>query len=216
MSRNVRIVPAILTDEPATLRDMVSVSASFTDYVQIDIMDGQFVPSRSVTIEQLSEIPVELHWEAHLMVSRPQTYLETLWRSGAGRAIFHYEALDDPSEVIAKARITGLQIGLAINPGTPVEEVLPFTAGLDSVLFLSVNPGYYGSEFLPEVTEKVRRFRNEKPNFEIGIDGGIKKDNIGIVAGCGVDYICVGSAIFLQPDPAESYRQLLGLTSQTP
>jgi ribulose-phosphate 3-epimerase len=89
--------------------------------------------------------------------------------------------------------------------------VSPLLAQLDSILLLTVNPGFYGSAFIPEVLDKVAELRQACPEIEIGVDGGIKNGNIARVARTGVNAICVGSAIFLQPQPAESYRRLLAL-----
>lgn len=101
-----------------------------------------------------------------------------------------------------------MQAGLAINPETPIEKFSNLVKQLDSVLFLSVNPGFYGAKFIPEVLEKITSLRKSDPNIEIGIDGGIKENNVALIAKTGVNAICVGSAIFLQPDPAASFRRL--------
>jgi ribulose-phosphate 3-epimerase len=209
MARNIRIIPAILTNDPQILKAMLEQTRTFTDYVQIDIMDGRFVPSRSVTWQQLSGIAVNINWEAHLMVEQPEEQLEHFKEVGAGKVIFHFEAAPDPLKVISTARKLGLKIGLALNPETPVERILSITGQLDSVLFMAVHPGFYGAKFIPEVLDKIAELRKNRPNLKIGVDGGIKEGNIAQIAKSGVDEICVGSAIFLQPQPGESYRKLL-------
>ncbi|MFC1917316.1 ribulose-phosphate 3-epimerase [Chloroflexota bacterium] len=211
MALSSRVIPAILTDDSAALQSMIHLVEKFTDYAQVDIMDGKFVPSRSIGVTQLSRFPERLKWEAHLMVVKPQDYLVDLKQAGGKRVIFHYEATDKPQEIVTMARNYGLEVGLALNPETPVAAIFPLAQILDSVLFMSVNPGYYGAPFLPQVLEKIIEFRATYPEFEIGIDGGVKESNIGDIARSGVDYICVGSAIFLQPDPAESFRRLTKL-----
>ncbi len=211
MSRPIRLVPAILTEDPKTLETMIRVTETFTDYVQVDVMDGQFVPSRSISWADMEGLSVTLKWEVHLMVRHPEEYLEGFRRAGAQRAIFHYEAGQSPQKVIAAARALGLEAGLAVNPETPVSAILSLVDDLDNVLFLSVNPGFYGSQFIPEVMAKIIELRRLRPEIEIGIDGGIKEANITEVARSGVNAICVGSAVFVQPQPAESYRRLLSL-----
>jgi len=211
MKRNVKIVPAILTDDPAALEKMVRQAKSFTDYVQIDIMDGRFVPSRSIIREQVAGLSIKLRWEAHLMVTHPEEHLEVFQQAGASKIIFHHEATASPTEVISRIKNLGLEAGLAINPETPVSAIVPCINDVDSILLLTVNPGFYGSQFIPEVMDKVTELRNIQPGIEIGVDGGIKESNIKEIASVGVDYICVGSAIFLQADPAESYRRLQSL-----
>jgi len=215
MTKTSRVVPAILTDDPVALETMIRQAETFTDYVQIDIMDGQFVPSQSITWEHLVNITIKLAWEAHIMVMHPENYLEGFRQAGARRVVFHYEATPSPQEVISLARKLGLEIGLAVNPETSVSTILTLTGELDSVLFLSVNPGFYGSQFIPEVLDKVAELRRACPDLEIGIDGGINESNIAQAARAGADVICVGSAIFLQPQPGESFRHLQTMAQES-
>lgn len=211
MSRNIRVVPAILTDDSSALEKMVCQTENFTDYVQIDIMDGHFVPSRSVTWEDIAGLSINIKWEAHLMVTHPEKYCEGFKQASASKVIFHHEATISPREVIARIRNLGLEVGLAINPETPVSATASYINEVDSVLLLTVTPGFYGSKFIPEVMDKVAELRDIQPGIEIGVDGGVKEINIKEIASAGVDYICVGSAVFLQPEPAASYRRLQSL-----
>ena len=190
---------------------MVCQVEDFVDYVQFDFMDGHFVPSLSVTDKDLASIPLKFKWEAHLMVENPAGYFASFKRLGASRVVFHYEAVKSPDEVIRQARWLNLGVGMALNPDTPVSSILPFVSKIDNILFMTVVPGFYGSKFLPQVMEKIASFRRLYPTFNIGVDGGINANNIALVAATGVDDICVGSAIFLQPSPAESYRCLRSL-----
>ena len=214
MDKLSQVVPAILTDDPKALETMVRQAETFANWVQFDIMDGQFVPSRSITYEHLANLPMKLNWEAHLMVLNPEEYLKGFQKAGAKKVVFHYEATHSPQEVISLARHLRLGVGLAINPDTPISTILPFTSEVDSVLFLSVYPGSYGKEFIPEVLAKVVEFGTTCPSVEIGIDGGIKESNIAEVAQAGVDVIYVGSAIFAQEQPADGYRHLLALAQE--
>lgn len=214
MKKDVRIVPAILTDDPETLEKLVRQTEQFTDLAQMDIMDGQFVPSRSVSCAQIATLNTTLTWEAHLMVLCPEACLEDFKRAGANKIVFHYEATPTPENIIKEIRKLGLQVGLAVNPETPVTAIRPLIESLDSVLFLAVNPGYYGSKFIPEVLDKIVEFKGTYPDIETGIDGGVKEDNIAMIAKTGVDVIYVGSAIFRQPEPAASFRRLQTLAEE--
>ena len=214
MSKFTKVVPAILTDDPVALETMIRQAESFTTYVQLDIMDGQFVPSRSITWEHLASLPIKLSWEAHLMVMHPENYLQGFRQAGAQKAVFHYEATSSPGEVISQSRDLGLRVGLAINPETTISTVLPLIDEVDSVLLLTVNPGFYGSKFIPEVMDKVIELRRARPDMETGVDGGIKESNIAQVARAGVDIIYAGSAIFRQLEPGESFRRLLSLAQE--
>ena len=209
-----RVVPAILTEDPEALEAMLRQVETFTTYAQIDIMDGRFVPSHSITWEHLSDLSIKLSWEAHLMVLHPEDQIKGFQQAGARKIVFHYEATPSPREVISTVRNLGLEVGLAVNPETPVSAILPLASEIDSVLFLSVNPGFYGSKFIPEALDKLGEFRDAQPGMEIGIDGGIKESNVTQIARSGADVIFVGSAIFLQPQPAESFRHLLSLARE--
>lgn len=211
MDKPSRVVPAILTNDAKSLETMVRQAETFTNWVQFDIMDGKFVPSGSISYRHLASLPMKLGWEAHLMVERPEDYLKGFQGAGAQKVVFHYEATRSPEEVISLARSLGLEVGLAINPDTPISAILPLADKVDSVLFLSVYPGFYNRAFIPGVLDKVTRFGTACAGTEIGIDGGIKESNIAAAARAGADTIYVGSAVFLQENPGESYRHLVTL-----
>lgn len=206
-----RILPAILTDDPADLEHKIKQAESFTDWVQIDIMDGRFVPSYSVEASHLARVKTPLNLEVHLMVQQPESLVEAFARAGARKIVFHYEATPYPDRVIQRVRELGLGVGLALNPETPVSPIMGFTDKVDCVLFLSVHPGFYGKEFLPEVLDKVREFRATGSKLEVGMDGGIKTNNLTVIKAAGVDYACVGSAIFNHVAPRQSYKAMLKL-----
>ena len=215
MAKLTQVVPAILTNDPRALGTMVRQAEPFTTCVQFDIMDGQFVPSQSITWKHLANLSMKLDWEAHLMVLHPEDYLQGFHQAGAQKVLFHHEAASSPRKVISLARDLDLKVGLAINPETTVSAILPLVDEVDSVLLLTVNPGFYGSKFIPEVMDKVAELRSARPDLEIGVDGGIKENNITQVARAGVDVIYVGSAIFLHPQPGESFRHLLALAQES-
>src|SRR3989338_5636666 len=110
-----KIIPAILTDKPEELRKMITQAEDFCDLAQIDIMDGRFVPSKSISAEDMMKIKTNLKLEVHLMVEEPTKYLEAFKRAGAKRIVFHYESKESPSAVIMKIRALGLEAGIAIN-----------------------------------------------------------------------------------------------------
>lgn len=208
MTDNRRVVPAILTDDASALARMTSQAEQFASYVQFDIMDGLFVPSRSIDARHIASLHPNFTWEAHLMVVHPEERLAEFKQAGASKVAFHYEATDVPLKVIDRARGLGVGVGLAINPDTPVAAIASLVEKVDSVLFLSVVPGFYGSKFIPAVLDKIRDFRRLQPGVLTGIDGGVKAANLKEIAATGVHEICVGSAIFAAPDPAIAYHQL--------
>ena len=207
------IIPAILTDNPKDLEKMIRQAEQFTDYAQIDIMDGKFVPSKSIIASDLAKIKTNLFLEAHLMVSQPQNYIQDFKKAGAKKIIFHFEATKKPLEAIKAIKDAGLKAGLAINPGTKNSQISQLVEKIESVLFLSVNPGFYGAKFIPEVIDKAREFKRLFPSVQTGIDGGMKLDNVRLASEIAIDYICVGSAIFSKEDPGESFKSLKNLIS---
>ncbi len=205
------IVPALLTDKKDELIRMVDLCATFTDYLQIDIMDGEFVPSQSVKLSDLKGWKLPLRGEAHLMVSDPCAWLPAFKALGVEKIIYHFEAVDQHQETIAKIKALDLRVGLAINPSTAVDEFQSLVSEVDTILFLSVDPGFYGAAFIPRVTEKIRNFKDCYPRMQVGVDGGIKSDNLVEIKRSGVDYICVGSAILKSANPAKSYVEFMKL-----
>jgi len=203
-----KVVPAILTDDSKALEMLIRQAESFTNYVQVDIMDGRFVPSKSINHDSLANINMKLNWEVHLMVEQPENYVKHFHQAGAQKVVFHYEATSSPHDVISQTRSLGMGIGLAVNPETPVSAINFLISEVDSILLLAVHPGFYGSQFIPEVLGKVAEIRSVSHDVEIGMDGGMKEDNVAKAARIGVDVIYVGSAIFLQPQPGESFKRL--------
>jgi ribulose-phosphate 3-epimerase len=208
------IVPAILSDKKEELVKMLNVCSAFTDYVQIDIMDGEFVPSKSITPKDLKGLQPALRSEAHLMVNNPLEWLEIFKNFGSQRIIFHFEIKEDHSKIIERIKRENLEVGIAINPSTNIDDFKPILKSIDVVLFLSVNPGFYGSPFIPEVLDKIKSFKKLYPDKTVGIDGGIKLSNIKTVKDAGADYICIGSAILKANNPKEEYLNLLKIVNE--
>lgn len=202
------IVPALLIDDKEALVKMIRACESFTDYIQIDIMDGAFVPSSSITAGDLQEVPTTLRMEAHLMVNSPEACVEDFKKAGAFKIIFHFEATKEPEMVINIVRESELEVGLAINPETELHHIESLLDKVDSILFLSVNPGFYGAKYIPEVLDKVRVLRLARPQYKIDMDGGIKADNLLEIKEAGVDMACVGSAILKAENPKAAFLKL--------
>jgi len=172
-------------------------------------MDGDFVPSKSIAPEDLAAIEMKIGWEAHLMVKDPIGCLPSLNKGELKRVIFHWEAVTHPESIVSAIRDLELAVGIAINPETALSEFEDFVSRIDSVLFLSVHPGFYGSPFVEEVLEKIREFRSHFPSVVIGIDGGVALDNIQKLKSLNMDYACVGSRIFRHDDPRKGYEEFV-------
>ena len=203
-----RVTPAILANDLPTFTGLVKLAETFADYVQIDIMDGEFVPSTGISAAELAGVKSLLRSEAHLMVTKPEDWLEAVANFGSEEVIFHYEAVADPSATIDLLRDTNFRAGLAVNPDTPVAEFMSLADRVDTVMFMAVNPGFYGAPFIPAVIDKIRELRAARPWLNIGVDGGINLETAFIAKDAGADFVCVGSAIFKADDPAQVYCQL--------
>lgn len=202
-----RVVPAILANDLPAFTSLVRSAEGFADYVQIDMMDGQFVPSSSINAAELATVKTTLHSEAHLMVKNPEDWLEACAMFGCEEILFHFEAVSDPAATIRLLRETDFRVGLAVNPETTVADILGIVDKVDSVMFMAVNPGFYGAPFIPEVMDNIRELRRLKRAMDIGVDGGIKLANAVLAGEAGADFVCVGSAIFKESDPGQAYCQ---------
>lgn len=207
------IVPSILVKTFEEFETQSKLIA-FTQYVQIDVMDGEFVPSKSFSeIEKINGLNLENSFELHLMVNHPLSEINK-WKEvkNIARVIFHIESEDNPLTVIQKIKESGWEVGLAINPETDIVEINPYINQIDEVLFLTVHPGQQGSEFIPEVKEKIIAFRkileSKETELIIAVDGAVNKNNIQEIKNWGVNNFCVGSAIMAASDYKKAYEEL--------
>jgi ribulose-phosphate 3-epimerase len=203
-----KVVPAILTNDPAELREGLQVLRNHTNWVQIDIMDGKFVPNTSVSLFELGEASQFFNLEIHLMVEHPEKYFEDCKEIGAKRVIIHREALSDPAKVLEEMEKYPFQRAMAINPETSTATLKPYIEKLDAALIMSVHPGFQQQEFIREVLEKIPEVRKLKTDILIGLDGGINESNIQEVFKAGADYVGVGSAVMKALQPQEVLTNL--------
>jgi ribulose-phosphate 3-epimerase len=210
----VKIVPSILAGKLNDFLPLIRQAESFTDYVQIDLTDGLFVPTKSVPPDVINSIETSLSFEVHLMFRDPATVVDGIDHPGLKKVIFHIESDSDHHEIITRLRNRGIGIGMAINPSTEIDSVGGLAADADTLLFMTVEPGRYGSTFRPEVVEKVARARRLFERKVIAVDGGVSVDNLGLFVNTGVDYACVGSRIFLGGSPADNYRTFIQRLNQ--
>lgn len=204
-----KIVPAVLAESFDEFLLRLKQAESFTDYVQIDLMDGIFVPSKSILPEKINEVHTTLSFEVHVMAQDPFDVMNRINHKGLKKIIFHFEAAVDHSEMIKRIRDKGLNSGMAINPETEMDKIKDIVKNVDTILFLTVDPGRYGSPFRPEVLKKIRKAKNIFKNKAISADGGVSLDNLKTFYDLGVDYVCVGSRIFLNGNPADNYHRFI-------
>jgi ribulose-phosphate 3-epimerase len=202
----VKIVPSVLAENMHDFLSLIRQAESFAKYVQIDLMDGIFVQTKSIPLSAVNSLETSLHFEVHLMFKDPLAAVAALDHPGLRKVIFHIESGDDHPEVVSRLRKRGIGVGLALNPETVIDEIGDLAADVDTLLFMTVDPGRYGSPFIPAVLDKVKRARKTFREKIIAVDGGVSANNLPLLMNTGVDYACIGSRIFLGGNPAENYR----------
>lgn len=204
-----KIVPSILTDDMVVFRRQVEQVKDLAALIQVDIADGVFVDSVTIALSDISQDIVRgVDVEAHLMVKDPLSCMDDCRRLGFKRVYIHYEATDNMRETLSATSRYGIEVGIALNPETPADRVKELAKELSAVLVMSVHPGRQGQPFMRGVLEKISHVRAMAPHAQVGIDGGIKLENIGEVASYRPDYAVVGSALFASEDKAATWQKL--------
>ncbi len=211
-----KVVPSVLAEDFDDFVLRMRLAESFTDYVQIDIMDGVFVDTRSFDPGLIDRFVTSLSFEIHMMVEDPAAVADRIHNKGLSRIIFHFESRADHAGLAREIRNRGLSAGLAIRPETTLDMILKTAEHFETLLFLTVNPGRYGGAFLPEAVKKVSEARRVFPEMRIGVDGGVSSDNIRMLYESGADYVCVGSRIFKGGRPEDNYRRFITRLGELP
>jgi ribulose-phosphate 3-epimerase len=192
----IEIVPAILVKNLGELNKRLKEVESYVNRIQIDIMDGKFVPNKTIQPEEMESFRTKLIKEAHLMVNDNEKYVDDFLKLGFDIIIVHAESCKNIKEIIKKVKSRGKKIALAVNPPTPLSSIKNVLNDLDMVLIMSVNPGFSGQGFMPEILPKIRELRKIKKDFDIEVDGGIKLGNAKLVAEAGANIIVSCSGIY--------------------
>ncbi len=177
----------------------------------MDVMDGVFVPNMTYgmpvieAVRRLTSMPIDVH----LMIKNPSQYAQAFIDAGSDLITFHIEAEPEPTVLLDRIRSQGVGAGLAINPSTPMEKLLPFVSACDLVLVMSVEAGFGGQEFNPIALERLKQLRQQNgPDFLLEVDGGVNQTTAGLVKQAGADLLVVGSAIFRKNDYCQAITQL--------
>jgi ribulose-phosphate 3-epimerase len=207
MLKEYLIVPSILSADLTRIGDVVlELEKSRVDWIQIDVMDGHFVPNITFGpsfVEAIRRITV-LPLDVHLMIEDPDRYLEVFANAGASSLTVHIEACPDIRRTITAIRELGLSVGVALNPETPVTAVTDVLSLIDLILVMTVNPGFAGQSFIPSTLSKIRHIHSllmdVEPRPRIQVDGGITAETAPSAASAGADVFVAASAVFKHPD----------------
>jgi ribulose-phosphate 3-epimerase len=208
------IAPSVLSFDHSDLKTPVlELVAAGAQVIHLDIMDGQFVPPITIgdgVAKGLRKLGGFL-LEAHLMTETPERHFEAFAKAGCARIIFHAEATAHSHRLVQTLKSMGVEAGIAVNPGTPVEAVEPVLGIVDEVLVMTVNPGWGGQEFIDSTMAKIAWVRERAPDVLIEVDGGIDDETLPIAKRHGADLFVVGSHLTKGATIGEAFRRLSAL-----
>lgn len=192
-------------------REVELLDATDAPVLHWDVMDGHFVPNLSygaMLIERVRPL-TSAFFDAHLMISNPEKYVDDYIKAGCDSITVHIEALPEPQGLLDQLHSAGVVPGLAISPQTPLERIEPYLASCGLVLVMSVEPGFGGQSFIETSPERIRQLKSMiSPETILSVDGGVDPGTIGAAARAGANYFVVGSAIFSQSDYSNAVSEL--------
>lgn len=203
-----QIIASILEQDIREVEKKLHQVSGLLDWAQIDFVDGAFVNNVTIDVSELEDINHDLRLSAHLMVTRPQEYLEDCKKVGFEQIVFHYESEGSHSKIIGDIEDLEMEKVMALNLNTPLESVLPYLPRLDGVLLMSIQTGWSGQNFIAAALDRIKELAILAPDTYIYVDGGIKTHNISEIAAAGADGFIVGTEIFQSPNIEEKIKEL--------
>ncbi len=208
VKRKTRIAPSILGADYGDLNHYLQKLEPFSDWFHVDVMDGNFVPNLTIGPMVVNDIKTTVPLDCHLMINHPEEYIEQYAKAGAHIITVHAEATKDLKETIAHIHNFGCLAGVSINPKTPVSKIQKVLPLVDLVLIMSVEPGFGGQEFMPEVVSKISQIRKAYPELDIEVDGGITHETAPLCRSAGANIFVAGSYILKADDPNAAAEKL--------
>ena len=200
------IIPAIIAKTQNELEEKILKVKDYFDIIQLDVMDGDFVPNKSIDFD--FKLPItNCNFEAHLMIKNPEKWIEKNITK-VDTILAHYESSNNPDDIIELTKSKNKRVGFVLNPETPIQDISSFLDDIDQVLIMTVNPGFYGSPFLPEMLDKISELREMKPDLDIEVDGGITPETIRDVYNAGANMFVSGSYIVKSPNVKEAIDKI--------
>jgi len=211
-ARQIRIAPSVLDADFGRLAEQIAVvEEAGADLLHLDIMDGHFVPNLSIGVPVVAAVDriTDLFLDVHLMMTDPGRYARPFVDAGADLITFHAEVAQRPAELIEQIRGLGVQVGVALNPGTPAEAVFGYIDSVDLVLAMTVWPGFGGQTFMHECLPKIEVLASRMREDQwLEVDGGIDLETAPLVVRAGANTLVAGSAIYKRGDPAAALAGL--------
>lgn len=203
------IIPSILVKTKQEFDEKIKEAEQYAGWVHIDIADGIFVPNSTIDgVSELIDSGTKIKSGVHLMVQKPENHISRWLSIGIEKIIVHAEATNKLEQIINEVKESECAIGIALNPKTPVETIKNFINEVDLVHFMTVEPGFYGSKFVPEVAEKIKDFRYFYPDVPVEVDGSVNLETIGILAEAGASIFVVGSYFWDSQDKRKAIDDL--------
>lgn len=208
---NINICPSILSANFACLMDdVVRLEKAGVDILHVDVMDGHFVPNISFGVPVLNSLSnaCNMFMDVHLMITNPMKYVKSFVDAGADSITFHVECDDDVDACIKYIHDLNCRCGIAIKPGTDIDFILPYIGVVDMILVMTVEPGFGGQSFMPDMLKKVRKIRNLDFDIDIQVDGGINCESARCAVDAGANFLVAGSAIFREKNFEKAVKRL--------
>lgn len=213
----IKISPSVLACDLTRLGDEVTdISRCGADMVHIDVMDGDFVTNLSFGLPVIESLrkKSDMVFDVHLMINKPERYAERFIKAGADILTFHYEACENPGELLDKIRALGARSAISVKPKTEVKEIFDLLPKCDMVLIMTVEPGYGGQSLIPETLDKVKELKTEIERrglaVDIQVDGGITAENAPRAIASGANILVAGSSVFKAQDRKSAIDSLRG------
>lgn len=211
---NIQIIPAIIAKSYEEFESMIKKVEPYTDRVHLDIIDGEFAPNK--TIEGFGELAkfienfqdTKLKFEVHLMVKKPENIINDWLKTDIDKYLIHWESTDKFNDLLALIKSKGNLFGPALNPETDLKVIDNIASKIDLVQLMSVHPGFYGKEFLPETADRIKTLHSKYADLKIQIDGGVNQETAKIIAETGANILVSGSYIVNSDNPGKAIKEL--------
>lgn len=210
----VLVSPSLLSADFSELAvEIKKVTEAGADWLHIDVMDGNFVPNLTLGMPIIKSIKphAKIPLDVHLMIEKPERFIESFIEAGAQYLTLHVEAASDMKAALEKIRQLGCKAGVSLRPGTSIEAIRPYLLGVDLVLVMTVEPGFGGQSFMEDQVEKIRTLKKWRDQglgqYLIEVDGGVAEPTASVCIQAGADVLVAGSAVFKGEKSVENYRQ---------